>query len=1398
MRRLGHAGSALLVLGLACVLAGAQDAGAGGPGASRTRVPPAAAGTALPNFDIQEGRRGSTRKASPRLLPGAAVPCSGLPDSRVRYDALTHTASRVSRPNGKLTGPSRLDPEVIARRFLAAHPELYGQTGPEVDALYVARRYASPGLDVTHVWLNQQFRGIPVFMAEAKVDVTFRGEILATSGALVPGLARTIAARTPRISAGQALGLAMTYGGMRGKAQPPALHAPLGARRKVTFALGEGLERQPEAELIYFPTAPGHTALAWETTLYQTDDPNLYHLLVDAATGQLLFRNNYTADAQGLIYPREAPQDSTPTTGSPPPVLERVLELFDGGRPFNGGPLFPSSDPHFDWWNTQPQTSTSTNNVLAGEARNQSGSNGNDPAPVAASTGDFNFALDLSQEPSTYTSAAVTNLFYWINRLHDTWYRFGFTEAAGNFQNDNFSLGGFGNDRVRALAQFGANTGSANNANMGTPPDGFMPTVRLFEWTLTNPRRDSDLDNGIIAHEYGHGVTNRLVGNANGLTLFQPRAMGEGWSDFQALMVLAEASDDVNGNYPIGAYALNEFNRGIRNQPYSTNPLVFTRGFGSINHGGIHSAGEIMCDALWNTYARLAGRLGFQAGRARVMQLFIDALKLAPTNPTFLDYRDKLILADQIRYAGADVNDIWAAFADRGMGFLASTTGPADRAPVESFQLPPFTVSGRVATPGGAGVEGVTVQATGWEELTTTTAPADVPRAIPDGDPAGVESTVNISSTGVLTLASIRANITHTRRGDLEIALIHPDGTRVLLQAASNDSTDNFTNLTLGTTALRGKPMAGVWKLRVRDLVGGEPGTLASWGLTLGSEVVFMPQVVTGPDGTYVLSNLRAGTYTLMALKDEFDFTPATRLVTGGPDQPDQDFTLAASILVTSPNGGELQVVNTNEPITWTSSGISDSVKIDYSIDGGINWIPLLPSTPDDGFALWTVQGPDTGQARIRVADAANASTFDTSDANFSIASPTIRVLSPDGGEILTAGKNVNLRWLTTNVADAVKIDYSINAGLTWLPIYNITENDGVALWTVQPPATTNALIRVAQASNPARFDTSAAFFSIQTPTFTLTSPNGGEIQQIGANQPITWMSSGFSGSVRLDYSNLGGAPGTWIPILLSTENDGFALWTVQGPPSTQARIRVSAAGNQAISDASDGDFIETASHPITVASPNGGESQVVGTDEPITWTSSGISGNVKIDYSTDGGVSWAPIYASTPNDGHALWTVQAPMTAQARIRVSAVADPTLADTSDGNFTIRPDLALNYPSISDLAIPDNNSTGIEVPLLVSSIHKLHAVHVTVNITHTWIGDLEVSIVHPDGTAVKLHNQSGGSADNLVTKYPIFTLPAESLGVLNGKPMGGTWKLRVRDLAAADAGRLNSWVLTTVY
>lgn len=206
---------------------------------------------------------------------------------------------------------------------------------------------------------------------------------------------------------------------------------------------------------------------------------------------------------------------------------------------------------------------------------------------------------------------------------------------------------------------------------------------------------DSSFDNGIIAHEFAHGISNRLTGGpSNTSCLTTPEQMGEGWSDWFALMMQLKTGDSGETPKGIGTYAINEATTGggIRNYPYSTNmtinPLTFADTNGksfidpddSIEKVLVHAVGEIWAATLWDLTWAYIGKYGFSSniytgtgGNNKVMQLVIDAMKLQPCNPSFIQARDAIIAADQATTGGQDYCMIWKVFARRGLGVNASS-----------------------------------------------------------------------------------------------------------------------------------------------------------------------------------------------------------------------------------------------------------------------------------------------------------------------------------------------------------------------------------------------------------------------------------------------------------------------------------------------------------------------------------------------------------------------------------------------------------------------------------------------------------------------------------------------------------------------------------------------------
>ncbi|MBN2357172.1 hypothetical protein JXO59_13740 [candidate division KSB1 bacterium] len=204
------------------------------------------------------------------------------------------------------------------------------------------------------------------------------------------------------------------------------------------------------------------------------------------------------------------------------------------------------------------------------------------------------------------------------------------------------------------------------------------------------------------------------------------------------------------------------------------------------------------------------------------------------------------------------------------------------------------------------------------------------------------------------------------------------------------------------------------------------------------------------------------------------------------------DYTVRAqSITVTSPNGGEVWLVNSNHSITWTSLDFSGNIAIDLSTDGGSSWSSIVASTANTGSYSWNLPGTTSTTCRVRVKDATDGNPADVSDANFEIAPETedIRVIAPNGGENWVINTQQEIRWYGTTIIPYVRISYSIDNGATWIQIIASTPNDGSFMWTVPAPLTDQALIRIADAIDSLPTDDSDATFSISA-LVTLRIPN--------------------------------------------------------------------------------------------------------------------------------------------------------------------------------------------------------------------------------------------------------------------------------------------------------------------
>ncbi|KDN38531.1 hypothetical protein RSAG8_09420, partial [Rhizoctonia solani AG-8 WAC10335] len=291
--------------------------------------------------------------------------------------------------------------------------------------------------------------------------------------------------------------------------------------------------------------------------------------------------------------------------------------------------------------------------------------------------------------------------------VHDLYYRYGFDEVSGNFQQDNYGRGGRDNDAVIAYAQGG---GESNNARFRSPPDGKNGRCHMNLWDFVSPDRDGDLDASILIHELTHVLSTRLTGgpaNSGCLGFDESGGLGEGWGDFLAITIRSTQGDgDGDGDYAIGDWAYNDIN-GSRHYLYSTNPTVNPQTYATMNqprYWGEHAIGEIWAEALWIVLRGLIQKHGFSStffppqpledgsipvgafyrsqavgkplvprhGNTLMFQLVILAMKLQPCRPSFFDARNAIIEADRMLTGGENFCELWMGFSLSGLGIDAS------------------------------------------------------------------------------------------------------------------------------------------------------------------------------------------------------------------------------------------------------------------------------------------------------------------------------------------------------------------------------------------------------------------------------------------------------------------------------------------------------------------------------------------------------------------------------------------------------------------------------------------------------------------------------------------------------------------------------------------------------
>jgi subtilase family serine protease len=634
----------------------------------------------LPNFDSrltiprQAAARPDTQTAVEQLRGESG------PDAQARLgaDGSVRTFAARGRP---LTPPAAGSAEDIARRFITRHARAFGLDPADVGGLTAGAASSRGASGLVAVNLRQFVQGIRVFGADVRVYVTPAGEIVRVTSSAAP---RGAAATAVTLTAEQAARIAAAD--IRPELEAPnrVLRGPDGLDRRMVLDRG-AFAADVEAALVWFP-AQGSLRLAWQVLVEPPGFPQKYDVLIDAATGELLYRRNRVLYAQssGRVLQSDATNARDP----------RLADEHPAGATASGSGDAPNGCPPLTNHITRsltapfrdPSTVMSATGRLEGNNahvfRGAVGTEGVSGALQADGSRQFDF-------PFGSAGSAETHLFFTVNFLHDFFYDLGFDEASGNFQQDNFGRGGTGGDSLHALAR----ADGRNNATFEPRPEGDSPIMSMFLfdgegcWSSDvdgdgSADLDGDFDSDIVIHEFHHGVSWRLNPEFSGV---EADAIGEGGSDFFAY--------SINGDTRLAEYAVPGGIREVNGRTYGS----WWCWFGLLCEP--HDNGEIWANVLWDLRERFRADLvdGSEAAAVRhAHALYLEGLRLSPPSPTMLDLRDAMLQADALLRpsggAGGSANycRTWEVFALRGMGSAAlDTNHTGDLTVVESSSMPP-------------------------------------------------------------------------------------------------------------------------------------------------------------------------------------------------------------------------------------------------------------------------------------------------------------------------------------------------------------------------------------------------------------------------------------------------------------------------------------------------------------------------------------------------------------------------------------------------------------------------------------------------------------------------------------------------------------------------------------
>lgn len=414
-----------------------------------------------------------------------------------------------------LANSKKLFYEQNARAYIATRMEAMQLSPTDLNNLLITDQYTDDYSGITHIWFSQSVNGIRLRESSIGIHLDREGKVVHATGEGYFNLHEKVLASKPRIKIDKAVVSTMSKLGIPYSGKLKVLERESAARR--SFEPIEGLNQLPtQTDLVYTVDENGKVYLAWNMFIDDIVHGNYWELNVDAITGEIIyqrdamvrcslgpFHDHASHDHEHILDEdiNDLPLTSTfrgVNDGSSYRVFPLGIESpIHGSRALVSNPADPTASP-YGWHDTDgnagPEfTTTRGNNVWAYD--DPFANNNPSFSPNGGASLTFDYKLDFSQPATAQPnkSASITNLFYWNNIMHDVSYAMGFTEAAGNFQQNNYGRGGRSGDFVRAEGQDGSGSATAakNNANFSSPPDGASGRMQMLMW---DSRPSSRLD----------------------------------------------------------------------------------------------------------------------------------------------------------------------------------------------------------------------------------------------------------------------------------------------------------------------------------------------------------------------------------------------------------------------------------------------------------------------------------------------------------------------------------------------------------------------------------------------------------------------------------------------------------------------------------------------------------------------------------------------------------------------------------------------------------------------------------------------------------------------------------------------------------------------------------------